>query len=309
MIVRLGTALRVTVVGGTGFVGSRVCKALVARAVTVTSVSRSGRIPQWAAGESWTRDVEWVSVDLLGDDDAAVDAAMGSPDSVISCVGVVDPDPEVLRRGNGVANVKAFSSAKRAGVKRAVYISVASEVVACQENWLPFARAEFGAYFEGKGLAEEAAADAAGGDATLLCLLKPTFIYGGDSFELPLPGRFVAPRVSAAYGSGVEEVLSLAPLQALADAAPGLVKVALRPPSSVEAVATACANAAMGELTTGDATRRAVGTLDGTAAINGAAGARTPTGVREALARVGDQIADFTEKFFQALQDRLDRLK
>ena len=134
VIVRLGTALRVTVVGGTGFVGSRVCKALVARAVTVTSVSRSGRIPQWAAGESWTRDVEWVSVDLLGDDDAAVDAAMGSPDSVISCVGVVDPDPEVLRRGNGVANVKAFSSAKRAGVKRAVYISVASEVASWGPN-------------------------------------------------------------------------------------------------------------------------------------------------------------------------------
>ena len=42
------------------------------------------------------------------------------------------------------------------------------------------------------------------------------------------------------------------------------------------------------------------------AAINAAAGARTPTGVRKALARVGDQIADFTEKFFQAIQDRLD---
>jgi nucleoside-diphosphate-sugar epimerase len=136
-------ALRVTVVGGTGFVGSRVCKSLVDKGAEVTSVSKSGRVPAWAAGEAWTRDVRWASVDLLSGDEAATDAAIGSPDSVVSCVGVVDPDPEVLRRGNGDANVNAFASAKRGGVKRAVYVSVASEVVACEENWLPFAQAEF----------------------------------------------------------------------------------------------------------------------------------------------------------------------
>ena len=36
------------------------------------------------------------------------------------------------------------------------------QVAACEENWLPFAQLEFGAYFEGKRLAEEAAAEAAG---------------------------------------------------------------------------------------------------------------------------------------------------
>jgi hypothetical protein len=136
---------------------------------------------------------------------------------------------------------------------------------------------------------------------------NPILADGGESFELPLPGRFVAPRVSAAYGSGVEEVLSLSPIQALADAAPGLIKVALRPPSSVDAVATACALAAMGELASGAATRRAVGTLDGTAAIKAAAGEPTPTGLRQALNRLGDKIADFTEKFFDAIQARLEK--
>ena len=159
-----------------------------------------------------------------------------------------------LRRGNGDANVKAFAASKRAGVKRSVYVSVASEVVACEESWLPFAKDEFGAYFEGKRAAEQAASDAVGGDATKQCILKPTFIYGGERFEVPLPGKFVAPRVSAAYGRGVEELLSLGPIAALADAAPGLIKVALRPPVSVEAVGTACAFAALGELTSGEAT-------------------------------------------------------
>jgi len=123
------SALRVTVVGGTGFVGSRVCKALVERGAEVTSISKSGCVPEWAAGEGWSGDVKWAGVDLLGGDEAAIDAAMGSPDSVISCVGLVDPDPEVLLQGNGAANVNAFAAAKRAGVKRAVYISVASAEV------------------------------------------------------------------------------------------------------------------------------------------------------------------------------------
>ena len=100
-----------------------------------------------------------------------------------------------------------------AGVGRSVYVSVASEVAACEENWLPFAKDAFSAYFDGKRSAEEAAADAVGGDATKFCVVKPTFIYGGEVFALK------PPRVTAAYGSGVEEVLSLAPIQALADAA------------------------------------------------------------------------------------------
>jgi len=311
LLVTGSDAIRVAVFGGSGFVGSRVCKVLVSKGAEVTSLSRSGKCPDWAADEPWAKDVKWEKVDLL-DDAAAIDAAIGSAASVVSTVGVVDPDPVVLRNGNGAANINAFASAKRAGVNRAVYVSVASEVVACQEDWLPFAKAEFGAYFEGKSSAEQAATDAVGGDATKLCVIKPSFIYGGDKFEVPLPGKFAAPRVSAAYGSGVEEVLSLPAVEALADAAPGLIKVALRPPVSVEAVATACAFAALGELTQGDATRRAVGTLDGTAAIKAAAGEKTPTrlsdGLNRAVDRLADALADRTEKIVAAFNERLDRL-
>ena len=299
-------ALKVTVVGGSGFLGSRVCKALVAEGADVTSVSKSGRAPSWIAEEPFAKKVSWIAADLLSADEAALDAAMASADSVVSCVGVVDPNPAVLRRGNGDANVKAFAAAQRAGVGRAVYVSVASEVMACEENWLPFAKDEFGAYFAGKRAAEQAAADAVGGDATKLCVLRPTFIYGGESFEVPLPGKFVAPRVSAAYGRAVEEVLTLPPIQALADALPGLAKVALRPPVSVEAVATACAKAALGALTTGDATRRAVGTLDGTEPIRAAAGQPPPKDLSEGLDRALDELGDQTEKLLNWVQQKID---
>ena len=204
-------AMKVTVVGGAGFVGSRVCKILVGAGAEVTSLSKSGKIPEWAASEEWTRNVRWNAIDLLDAEDAAIDAAMNNPTGIVSCLGVVDSNVETLRLGNGVANINAFASAKRAGVKRAVYISVASEVATCEENWLPFAKEEFAAYFEGKSMAEDAAAAAVGQDATKLCIVKPSFIYGGETFEVPLPGKFVAPRVSSDYGYFVEELHSISP--------------------------------------------------------------------------------------------------
>ena len=47
------------------------------------------------------------------------------------------------------------------------------------------------------------------------------------------------------YGSLIEELLSLGLFKTLADLTPGLIKVALRPPSSVDAVADACVSAAL----------------------------------------------------------------
>jgi nucleoside-diphosphate-sugar epimerase len=262
---------QVTVVGGTGFVGSRVCQQLVAKGASVKSVSKTGTVPKWCSGEPWTKDVTWVAADLTGNndnaEDALLDAAVGTPDAIVSCVGVVGTDAEKLVQGNGATNVAAFASAKRGGkLTRSVLVSVSSEVAACKDNWLPDF---FGGYFEGKQMAEDAAMDAVQNDAAKVCIVKPTFIYGGDAFGL-LP-----PRVNYAYGSAVEELLSLGLFQALADATPGLIKVALRPPSSVDAVAAACASAALGEIDGG--------ILDGTPAINSATDHPAATGLTEAL--------------------------
>jgi len=286
----------VTVLGGSGFVGSRVVKILSEKGCAVTSVSKSGKAPAWAKGEAWAKGVEWTALDLAKADDAALDAALGSAagSALVSCVGVVGTDAAALRDGNGLANVRAFEAGKRVGIERAVFVGVASEVAECKDGLPEF----FGGYFEGKEQAESAATDAAGAS----CMVRPTFIYGGDSFGL------TPPRVNADYGSGVEQLLSLPPIKIVADALPsglikagpveklpvGLVKVALRPPVSVEAVAGACAAAAMGE---------ASGVLDGTAAINKAAGAPPATGLQEALVWSGEKLGAAGGAFVKWVQN------
>ncbi|KAL4895582.1 hypothetical protein BDV59DRAFT_141490 [Aspergillus ambiguus] len=63
-------AKRVVVAGGTGFLGSRICKSAVARGWSVTSLSRRGE-PRWDAitsspqRPSWASSVEWARADIL----------------------------------------------------------------------------------------------------------------------------------------------------------------------------------------------------------------------------------------------------
>ena len=279
--------LQVTVVGGTGFVGSRVCQILAEQGASVRSISKSGTVPKWCQDETWTSQVTWTAVDLLEASSATLDDAMGKPVAVVSCVGVVGTDPEVLKRGNGDANVAAFESAKRVGATRAAFVSVSSELVACREDFLP----EFmGAYFEGKDAAEAAAIDAVGSDS--LTIIRPTFIYGGDSFGLN------PPRVTADYGAMIDQLLSFPPFQILADLLPGLAKIALRPPVSVEAVAGACAAAALGNLPGGQ-------TLDGTPAINAATNAPSSTGLTDAIVREVTWMAETSTKVATWVSARL----
>mmetsp|Transcript_11104 Transcript_11104/g.23097 ORF Transcript_11104/g.23097 Transcript_11104/m.23097 type:complete len:339 (-) Transcript_11104:1313-2329(-) len=291
----------VTVFGGGGFAGSRVCKLLVAQGASVTSISKSGTVPKWCKDEPWTKEIEWKSADLLSVEEYSLDEVVGSPDAIVSCVGVVGTDRNVLLKGNGDANVAAFNSAKRGGkLKRAVYISVGSEVDACKENWLP---EFFQGYFEGKILAEKAALDAVGGDEKKLCLVKPTFIYGGSEFGL------FPPRVNYEYGSAVEELLFFPPFKALADITPGLIKVALRPPVCVDSVAAACAKAATDD-------SGVLPTLDGTEEINGYSGQPKSTGLTDALEWGKEKAIEFYDwakvevpKAVDAIQAKVDETK
>ena len=208
----------VVVLGGTGFVGSRVVQQLVERGFSkVVSVSKSGKAPARFAGEDWVTGVEFKALDLVGASEEAVAEAIGAPDVLVSCVGVVGTDAAELLAGNGATNVKAFEAGRRAGIRRAVCVGVASEVAACKESLPDF----FLSYFQGKDETEAAVAASVDGDgdSCSFAVVKPTFIYGGDEFGL-LP-----PRVTAAYGSGVEELLTLKPFRMLADATPGLIKV------------------------------------------------------------------------------------
>ncbi|KAJ5653163.1 hypothetical protein N7490_000166 [Penicillium lividum] len=61
---------RLVVAGGSGFLGSRICKSAAARGWSVTSLSRSGE-PRWdtvtgsATRPSWASSIEWAKADLL----------------------------------------------------------------------------------------------------------------------------------------------------------------------------------------------------------------------------------------------------
>lgn len=274
---------RVTVLGGSGFVGSRVCKLLVQEGAAVTSVSKSGKPPAWATGEDWVERVVWVANDLTKGARADLEAAVGKPEAVVSCVGAVGFDGANLLNGNGKANTEAAKAVKKAGTaKRYAFVSVSSELADLDGTfWLP---SWLSCYFVGKRQAEAAMVDAVGADG--VTVIRPTFIYGGPSFGLS------PPRVAAGYGSAVEEVLSNGIISKIADVVPGTIKIALRPPVSADAVAGACARAALGKLDER--------LLDTTAKINKAAGAPAAKGFTDFVATVSAKVSELANKVKQA---------
>jgi len=233
----------------------------------VTSVSKSGKVPEWCAGEAWSQSVSWRSNNLVRGPREDLEKAIGKPDAIVSCVGSIGFDTQGLLLGNGKANEEVAKAAKKAGVKRFVYVSVSEEVAEAASDILP-------GYFTGKSIAEQAILDAVGPSGAYF--IKPSFIYGGDGF-----GVF-PPRVSTQYGAGVEGLLSNNAIQKVADVLPGfagLLKVALRPPVSVHAVAACCVRAALGLIEPG--------TFEGTANINLAADLPQPEAKLEEGANVG----------------------
>lgn len=108
---------KVLVLGGSGYVGTHVCKEALSKGVPVASLSRSGRP---GVAEPWCNDVEWVQGDLF--QPSSWQSALRDVSAVISCVGGFGSN-EQMQKINGVANVQAIRAAAEAGVKRFVYIS------------------------------------------------------------------------------------------------------------------------------------------------------------------------------------------
>jgi nucleoside-diphosphate-sugar epimerase len=193
------------------------------------------------------------AVDLA--DDAAARAtladALRDADCVVSCVGVIGTDDDAMRAGNGTYNARAIESAKAAGVRRFVYVSVAS-VVPDVVGKTPLMRG----YFDGKRAAEACVRENYAESDYFI--VKPSFIYGGDAFSL------TPPRVTKTYGDVLAKVLGSGPIKALAAKAPGPIALTLAEPVSVDDVADACAAGALGKYS-------ASNVVDGTDAIKAAA--------------------------------------
>jgi hypothetical protein len=211
---------KVLVLGGTGFVGSRVVQTLRDLNIPVTSTSRDGRDGTTALDFSTEQDVQ-----------QQVQKLAAGCTAVISCVGTIGTDLDEVVNS---ATALAAAGAKAAGVQRFVYITVAPEVKEFAKD-IDFLKG----YMKGKTVSRDAVlANFPGAASTLI---EPTFIYGGGSFELS------PPRVAGFYGKIIEGLLSSGPIRAVTGIAPaGIIKIALEPPVPVEAVASAAVAGALG---------------------------------------------------------------
>mmetsp|Transcript_165169 Transcript_165169/g.524772 ORF Transcript_165169/g.524772 Transcript_165169/m.524772 type:complete len:347 (+) Transcript_165169:45-1085(+) len=213
------------VLGGSGFVGSRICERLVASGASVTSISRSGGPPSGAG--AWAQTVNWVKGDVLTAD---LSGPLQGAEAVISAIGAIGSDDD--ERLNGATAEVATSAAAKAKVARFVLVS-ATPLVA--ESG---AGAAFPGYVKGKQRAEAAVKAFPGSFA----VLQPTFIYGGEEFSA------TPPRVAAWYGDKIEALLGSPIVRPIASISPAALKLALLPPNSVEDVAAAAVAGAFGKV-------------------------------------------------------------
>lgn len=162
---------RVVVLGGSGFVGSAICKAAVSKGIEAISLSRSGR-PSYSS--SWVDQVTWMSGDVFY---ANWDEVLAGATAVVSTLGGFGSE-EQMQRVNGEANVVAVTAAKDFGIPKFILISV-------HDYNLPSFLLSSG-YFTGKRKAES---EVLSKYPTSGVVLRPGFIYGKrrvDGFEIPL---------------------------------------------------------------------------------------------------------------------------
>lgn len=162
---------KLLVLGGSGFVGSHVCREALDRGLTVASLSRSGRS---SIRDSWANHVTWHQGNLLLPD--TLKEALSGATAVISCVGGFGSNSHMYKI-NGTANINAIRAAAEQGVKRFVYVSATDFGVA---NYL------LQGYYAGKRAAETELLSKFPYSGVIL---RPGFIYGTrsvGSMKIPL---------------------------------------------------------------------------------------------------------------------------
>ncbi len=153
----------VAVAGGTGFVGGAIARELASRGERVVVLSHRKR--PVAPGS-----VEIRAADVTRPDDLA--AALAGVDSLVISLAFPNSPVEAPRRGRTFELVDAagtealVAAAKRAGVRRIVYLSGAGAAADAPKHW-----------FRAKWRAEEAVR----GSGITYTILRPSWIYGpGD---------------------------------------------------------------------------------------------------------------------------------
>lgn len=209
---------KIVVVGGSGFVGSAICKAAVSEGIEVVSLSRSGKP---SSSDAWADQVTWVTGDVFY---VNWDEVLPGATAVVSTLGGFGNE-EQMKKINGEANILVVGAAKEYGVPKFILISV-------HDYNLPSFLLNSG-YFTGKRSAESEVLAKYPNSGVVL---RPGFIYGKrkvDGYEIPLD----------VIGEPAEKILSAIenftkPLSSI----PGS-DLLLAPPVSVDDIAYAVVNA------------------------------------------------------------------
>ena len=132
------SAQTVVVFGGSGFLGQRLCKELVATGHRVRSVSRTG-CPRGQA-QSWWADVDWISADLGTETSAP---AIAGADVIFHLASSTYPstsnsDVVFDLESNLVGSVRMLKTAVEKRVRRVIFISSGGTVYGVpQQNPIP----------------------------------------------------------------------------------------------------------------------------------------------------------------------------
>lgn len=168
---------RALVTGATGFLGQSLCRRLRADGWSVTALAR----PSSDRSVLESVDVEWAVADVLDRD--AVRAAVADHEYVfhLAGVGLLDADPETVRRVNVEGTRNVLGAARRADVERFLFASTAgtrrrADGPATEAD----DAAPVGAYQESKARAESLI-DEAARDGADVVTVHPTSVFGpGD---------------------------------------------------------------------------------------------------------------------------------
>lgn len=122
----LPTSAKVLVTGGSGFIGSQVCRLAVEEGLTVVSLSRSGRPMRQ---EGWTDKVTWAAADVFNP--STWHHHLADCEAVVHCIGIAweRPNDQVtFERLNGDSAIIVANTAHAQGVRRFILISAAGNI-------------------------------------------------------------------------------------------------------------------------------------------------------------------------------------
>ena len=158
------------VVGGTGFVGTVMCREGVLNGFNVISISRGGKQPQWLNDYEWANQVSWCKGNALNP--KSLEPYFSNKEyniyGVISCVGGFHYSQTVMEQKCGDCNVNVCTLSKKYGVKRFLFVS--RDKTNLRDWWYPFPYLIPG-YYKGKVKTEKFVAECYD-DGNGVCLLS-----------------------------------------------------------------------------------------------------------------------------------------